>query len=590
MTDTDPMTQQFLPPYITQSQMPNPYDLNTLIPMDLALGLPSFNSQLGVDSSGVPSSNSMLVSSALAALSPMTEMAALQARDSPGPFLLGLEPDFLQQLNPLRQSQVGRAAIGTTSTYSNSTVHSPLNITSPNQLVSSVTDASHVANHPTLAFASLNLANALDMQASPQSANVMRQESEAGNRMTAILANSALSRAPNGITNGLSSSASVLGGMMQSVPNALSSAMTMDSTTLALQQLSALGGTGQAMIPRHNSVPAAQRRLASLDASLSADGRRVTLETSQAMFSSPIVSELGGASQAHFDSNLNVQIPQSERVHNINFANSLLSSSSLSSPESNIKDNLSPESQDELHQIHATYGKQASLGQRIINSISGREPSATMSPLNAASMILADGSRSGVTGNPHRSKESTTGSPAIGTPSSTSAKIGQMNKATIPQMLKDVVEEHPELGCPELIYNLLITHVVHDCSRIGIYQAHLFWMRVGEYKLPKFHLLASIADASRSWSLPDELRAALPPNLDEICYALAINIAPTDDSDLQIISALGLLILASYEFKSARFAPMVEHNCLAYKIIVQVKFRGAPFPWRAAKKTPDESG
>ncbi|KAJ2856688.1 hypothetical protein GGI22_003736, partial [Coemansia erecta] len=439
MADTNPTTQQFLPTYITQNQIPNSYDLNTLVPMDLALGLPSFNSQLAVASIGVSSSNNMQASSALATLNPMAEMAALQAGASSGPFMLGLEPDFLQQLNPLHQSQVGRAAIGTTSTYSNSTAHSPLTILSPNPLVSSVTDASHIANHPTLAFASLNLANALDMQSSSQTANAMQQEPGTVNNMTAMLANSALSRAPDGITSSLpSTGASVLGVMMQSGPNALSSAMTMDSATLALQQLSTLGGTGQAILPRHNSVPSAQRRLASLDAGLSADGRRVTLATSQVMVSPPIVSELGGASQAHFDSNLNVQIPQSERLHNIDFANSLLSSSSLGSPESNFKDNVSPERQEELHQIHATYVKQAALGQRIINSISGRESSATMPSLNAASTILADGGGSGVTDSPHRPKASTTDSPAIGKPSSTSAKIGQMNKAIIPQMLKDV--------------------------------------------------------------------------------------------------------------------------------------------------------
>ncbi|KAJ2691510.1 hypothetical protein H4R19_006349, partial [Coemansia spiralis] len=158
-----------------------------------------------------------------------------------------------------------------------------------------------------------------------------------------------------------------------------------------------------------------------------------------------------------------------------------------------------------------------------------------------------------------------------------------MNNDSIPQMLKDAVAAHPELGCAELIYNLLITHVVHDCSRIGIYAAHLFWMRVKQYQLPRFYIFAAIADATRSWTLSDELRNALPQNLDEVCYELAIRDAPTEVTGPNILSALGLYVLATYEFKSARFAPMVEHSFLAYKFIVSLKFRGVPFPWRAAR-------
>ncbi|KAJ2767875.1 hypothetical protein IWQ57_003774, partial [Coemansia nantahalensis] len=168
--------------------------------------------------------------------------------------------------------------------------------------------------------------------------------------------------------------------------------------------------------------------------------------------------------------------------------------------------------------------------------------------------------------------------------SGTSASsLSQMNNASIPQMLKDAVAAHPELGCAELIYNLLITHVVHDCSRIGIYAAHLFWMRVKHYSLPRFYFFAAIADASRSWTLSDELRHALPQNLDEVCYELALRNAPTAATTPSILAALGLYVLASYEFKSARFAPMVEHSFLAYKFIVSLQFRGVPFPWRAAR-------
>ncbi|KAJ1669129.1 hypothetical protein GGF38_002490, partial [Coemansia sp. RSA 25] len=168
--------------------------------------------------------------------------------------------------------------------------------------------------------------------------------------------------------------------------------------------------------------------------------------------------------------------------------------------------------------------------------------------------------------------------------------VVQINNDAIPHLLFNIVDQHPELGCPELLYNLLITHVVHDCSRVGIHTAHLFWMRVKQDRMPKFYLMACIADATRSWTLSDELRMALPPNLDEICYALAIKDAPNDNSTPTIITAIGLLALAAYEFKSARFAPMLEHSCLAYKLMTLTKFRDTSFPWRAAKRRPDANG
>ncbi|KAJ2788003.1 hypothetical protein GGI15_000263 [Coemansia interrupta] len=170
--------------------------------------------------------------------------------------------------------------------------------------------------------------------------------------------------------------------------------------------------------------------------------------------------------------------------------------------------------------------------------------------------------------------------------------VTQINDAVIPQAIRDIVAENPELGSPELIYNLLITHVVHDCSRVSIHAARLFWMRVKQYKLPRFFLLAAIADACRSWTQSDAQRAAMPANLDETCYALSMQcaLAEIEATGVTVLNALGMLTLALYEFKSARFASMVEHGCLACKLIMQMKIRGAPFPWRGAVRQADASG
>ncbi|KAJ2519111.1 hypothetical protein GGI11_002669, partial [Coemansia sp. RSA 2049] len=631
MAGSGSIVPPFSSPYLSQGQILGSRDPYTLIPMDLALGLSAFNPQATAGTNGVLPSANQMPSSALTAFSSMSNTLSPQAADSSRPFVLGLQPDFLQQLNPLHQAQLNAAAMATT-TRSRATIHSPLNITSTNPLVSSTIDGEQIMSFPTSAFASLNLMNSLDLQTPPLDVNVALQESISNSNMTALLGSSAIPQIPAGIAS-ISSSASpsaanafstgnpVLAGMIQPVPNVLPSAATLDPAMLSLQQISALGSQSQTMFPRHNSVPVSQERQASLDAGTIAGANRVngniladgagtrptasivTADTSQPMFSSSIVAEPGGLlptstssppqqqQQQQTASDLNIQIPHNYKLNEMDFVDSLLSSSSLGTTTPNLQDTITSERQRALQRKYLIYGKQMPSSQRTANVVGDDGVSTTAPSLNAGSTTVMNSGSNSSTNSPQHIKTLSSSSPAAGTPSSsTCTSIGQMNKAIIPQMLKDAVAEHPELGCPELIYNLLIIYVVHDCSRIGIYQAHIFWMRVREYLLPKFHLFASIADACRSWSLPDELRAALPPNLDEVCYALSIREAPTDDSCLQIINAIGLLILASYEFKSARFAPMVEHNCLAYKIIVQVKFRGTPFPWRAAKKNPDESG
>ncbi|KAJ2680971.1 hypothetical protein GGI25_000277 [Coemansia spiralis] len=595
--------QQFSPSYAAaqnQQQSQGFGDLNSFIPMDLALGLSALDSQFNVAANSSFTGNSG-TSSALAAYSPMTNIAALQTGSaSSASSALGFQPDFLQQLNPLRQAQVGNAAALGTPSYSNSTIHSPLTISSPNPLLASSSDVGQMMSFPTTAFESLNLVSSLDLQTSSQNSRML-QGTLAGNNIASLLSNSAVPQVPIGITNGsvsvaaaaaasasasassaLPVTASSLSRMMQPVPDVLRPAATLDSAMLSFQQNSALGSAVQDnMPPRHNSIPLPQGRQSSFSTvsseenhllssflSPSAIGSRVNndiltvgvsskfaksaamLAASQSMSSNVADSRSASFAPTVFaltsqpTSNLGITLPSSGgSIDNLSFASSFLSASPNSS-------------------------------------------SATASAIPAPfTSILCNSSR------PRQQKESSTSLSPAGTPNNASVvSIGQMNNAIIPQILKDAVHEHPELGTAELLYNLLITHVVHDFSRTGIYQARIFWLRAQQYSLPMFYLFASIADACRSWTLSDELRAALPPNLDEICYALAIEHAPKDDSDLQIVTAIGLMVLAFYEFKSARFAPMVEHNCLSYKIIVQAKFRGVPFPWRAAKKRLDSSG
>ncbi|KAJ2520496.1 hypothetical protein H4217_001996, partial [Coemansia sp. RSA 1939] len=444
MAGSGSIVPPFSSPYLSQGQILGSRDPYTLIPMDLALGLSAFNPQATAGTNGVLPSANQMPSSALTAFSSMSNTLSPQAADSSRPFVLGLQPDFLQQLNPLHQAQLNAAAMATT-TRSRATIHSPLNITSTNPLVSSTIDGEQIMSFPTSAFASLNLMNSLDLQTPPLDVNVALQESISNSNMTALLGSSAIPQIPAGIAS-ISSSASpsaanafstgnpVLAGMIQPVPNVLPSAATLDPAMLSLQQISALGSQSQTMFPRHNSVPVSQERQASLDAGTIAGANRVngniladgagtrptasivTADTSQPMFSSSIVAEPGGLlptstssppqqqQQQQTASDLNIQIPHNYKLNEMDFVDSLLSSSSLGTTTPNLQDTITSERQRALQRKYLIYGKQMPSSQRTANVVGDDGVSTTAPSLNAGSTTVMNSGSNSSTNSPQHIK------------------------------------------------------------------------------------------------------------------------------------------------------------------------------------------
>ncbi|KAJ2451555.1 hypothetical protein EV183_003540 [Coemansia sp. RSA 2336] len=504
---------------------------NGLFPMDVALGLPAMAGQLN------PATNSAFSSppgsidyGSLAGLGPIPASRRMEQTTA---FLQSLS----QQFNQIQTT----AALA--NSFPSTNTHSPLSASSPNPLLGSA-DVGTFTPFPTSAFASLNLVNSLDTLSQTQPA-------------AGVL----------GANNGLASISASMGipsGNMQPVPTPTSAALALDSAIQSFRQKQmSLGDSASEIF----NFPVSQ-------------GRRVSFTTASTVtVSNPSTHMPLNAEDNALANNANMHAPGNLVMFSTPqpMATSLAPAASVQTP---VLQQASAATHNPL--------KRPSLGTDLLmtalasSSATAEKSSDTQSPVLASGLSLdingaAKSSETSQTNSPWQQKEYRLVSPS---------SIAQMNNDSIPQMLQDAVAEHPELGSAELVYNLLITHVVHDCSRIGMYNAHLFWMRVKQYKLPKFHLFASIADASRSWTLSDELRMALPPNLDETCYALSIQTAPTDVTNPNVLSAVGLLVLAAYEFKSARFATMVEHSCLAYKIMIHIKFRNSPFPWRGAKKRP----
>ncbi|KAJ2353268.1 hypothetical protein GGF43_003536, partial [Coemansia sp. RSA 2618] len=539
-----------------QAMNSNVGPLSNLIPMDFALGLPAFAGQLNTSSSNSFASppGTLDYYSSLANLGTLPPSQRAENTS-----------DFLQKLN--QQFNQLQAPVPVNGSYPGTNIQSPLSVASPNPLLGSA-DVGTFTPFPTTAFASLNLVNPLDAFSGAQAPP-----------------------AAFGVNNGpaaISANVGAASGSMQPVSTPTSAALTLDSVIQPFRQRTSLGESKPDELPRHNTIPMSQGRRISL-ATGSATGTTSQIPSRMPLFA----SEAKDNAQVN---NANLQAPGNPVMFS---APQSLASAVPSTPmQAHALQHMSvlaggglrrPSSASDL--LLSALPSAADNS----NDALGRHQALTQAAYEKTPLSVNIGALAGTldalqTNSPRLSKEGRMYSPSSPMSSASVSSIAQMNNDSIPKMLKDAVAEHPELGSVELVYNLLITHVVHDCTRIGMYNAHLFWMRVKQYRLPKFHLFASIADASRSWTLPEELRMALPPNLDETCYALAIKDAPIDESNPNVLAAVGLLVLAAYEFKSARFAPMVEHSCLAYKIIIHIKFRGAPFPWRAAKKRPDASG
>ncbi|KAJ2391413.1 hypothetical protein H4S02_001339, partial [Coemansia sp. RSA 2611] len=533
--------------------------LNNLIPMDFALGLPALAGQLNTASNSAFSSPP----GTLDGYGSLANLGTLPA--SNGSRRAGQTSDFLQNLN--QQFSQLQTPVAVNGSYPGTNIHSSLSTASPNPLLGTA-DVGTFTPFPTTAFASLNLVGSLDALSSAQA-----------------------SPAAFGVNNApasISANVGVAAGSMHPVSTPTSAALALDSVIQPFRQRPSLGDSNPDRLPRHNTIPLSQGRRVSLAAG--------TLAGTASQPPSRMPLNIGEAADNGLGNNANLQVPSNlvmfsssqslasaapstpMQAPTLPHSPALTGSSGLKRPSS---------ATDLLISALSSSGAAADSDAQRQPRASAPDIGALSVDTGASSAIAPDALR---TDSPRLAKESRVQSPSSPHSSASISTIAQINNDSIPQMLKDAVAEHPELGSAELLYNLLIIHVVHDCTRLGMYNAHLFWMRVKQYKLPKFHLFASIADASRSWTLPDELRMALPPNLDETCYALATRDAPVDVSNANVLSAVGLLVLAAYEFKSARFAPMVEHSCLAYKIIVHIKFRGAPFPWRGAKRRPDASG
>ncbi|PIA19097.1 hypothetical protein COEREDRAFT_79078 [Coemansia reversa NRRL 1564] len=456
----------------------------------------------------------------------LTGFDALSTGGLTGSF--GMDSNFLLSLNhPFNQLQPPSAA---STSRSSTIIQSPPLNASPNPLLGPA-DVGTFAPFPTSAFASLNLANTFDNQGVLQNTTSALQAAGISKLFSAAAVTPTSYDANNVSAYG----------DIRPVP----SAQPFRSPPV--------GDSKPGSLPRHNTIPLSRGHQAML--ALGSDS-----------------GATHPANSGETRNNTNLQA-QGNNLVTSNASQSIASATTLG--------NTSAKQPPRMPTLNM-----GTLSEAMLKKSSIPAPSSTQSTGLSADFLA--NSNAPQRDSPYVPKLSSRISTPV-SPCSSGASIVQMNNDVIPQILKDAVIEHPELGSAELIYNLLITHVVHDCSRIGIYNAHLYWMRVRQYKLPKFYLFSSIADASRSWTLSDELRMALPPNLDETCYALAIKYAPTDVSNPNVLAAIGLLVLSSYEFKSARFAQMVEHSCLAYKVIIHIKFRGAPFPWRRAKKRTDST-
>ncbi|KAJ1947654.1 hypothetical protein GGF37_000237 [Kickxella alabastrina] len=572
----------------SQQQVQNLDILSNLIPMDIALGLPLFTpTQFNPSAAAAASTAEAGPGGSLSDFNSMGSMAGFQANainqsiEFSTDFMQQFNQQYSQQFTPLSMTPTAAA---TTARINNTGI--PSSVVSQTPLFGSM-DISRAGMMPfsTSGFTSPNMVSQADFQRSMQGISglqeVIKQQQQqtmcgrfGRSDISALLRNPLLS--PNASSTGGNSN--------------MGSLTAGSATSLFRTAQAAMPGPGAGMdwgIPRYNSMPLKLPVPVSVPMSAPRGMGSVTPRNQQQQpqkqqcqsvpppripVSTPLQREASGGGPGF----TNQQYVTPSIVAKVFEGLNILPAHPSQQQQQPMRQQQQPMRQQQQpmrQQQQPMQPKQPKQAQIQDTSPVDIDKPVTLSMLQASA-----------------STSSTSSGPTEGGAKSAAGAVPQMNNAKIPQILRDVVAEHPQLGCPELIYNLLITHVVLDCSRIGIYGSRLFWMRVRQYNVPRFYLLASIADACRSWTQPDAQRAAMPANLDETCYALAMHYAKSEATAPTVLSALGLITLGAYEFKSARFAVMVEHNCLACKIMTQITFRGSAYPWRAAPRRADERG
>ncbi|KAJ1938458.1 hypothetical protein EC988_007586, partial [Linderina pennispora] len=154
-----------------------------------------------------------------------------------------------------------------------------------------------------------------------------------------------------------------------------------------------------------------------------------------------------------------------------------------------------------------------------------------------------------------------------------------VDELQVPAILKEYVKPLPDNASALTIYKIM--RETFKAPRMGLVSMNLevLWYMLHKNVLPRIVFYGHISSNIRCSSANLDIRAMLPPNIDELCYDLALKEVPKIKGCSEIWGAIALCMVTRYEFQSSRYNEMDEHVNIAMEIMYRVKYKGHAYPW-----------
>ncbi|KAI9505526.1 hypothetical protein BX070DRAFT_220244 [Coemansia spiralis] len=163
------------------------------------------------------------------------------------------------------------------------------------------------------------------------------------------------------------------------------------------------------------------------------------------------------------------------------------------------------------------------------------------------------------------------------------------DRPKVPSLLKEYVAQIPGNPSPEAIYKIM--RETFKAPRMGMVSLNieLIWYMLHKGVLPRIAFYGHISSTIRCSLSNLDIKSMVPPNIDENCYELALKEAPLVKDCSEIWGAIGLCMLARYEFQSLRYKEMAEHADMAMLVMRRIKYMGHSYPWHNVQDKDKES-
>ncbi|KAJ2028897.1 hypothetical protein IW146_006364 [Coemansia sp. RSA 922] len=179
---------------------------------------------------------------------------------------------------------------------------------------------------------------------------------------------------------------------------------------------------------------------------------------------------------------------------------------------------------------------------------------------------------------------------ASNTSAQESSALASMAEPDVPPILKTYVSAIPGKVSPEAVYRIM--RETFKAPRTGMVSLNLelVWFMLHKGVLPRIAFYGHLSSTIRCSVVANlNIRSMVPSNIDESCYELALNEVPVVKDSAAIWGAIGLCMLARYEFQSLRYKEMAEHADMAMDVIHRIVYAGHRYPWHDVSAGDKES-